>query len=106
MPWEHRGQKKYFYRTERVRGRAVRRYIGTGQAGELAAATDGLRRLEREIDARERRAEQARHQVAEAPLLGLCDVTDILTRVVLVAAGYRQHDRGAWRRCREPNPND
>jgi hypothetical protein len=62
VPWEPRGRKKYFYRTERVRSRPVRRYAGTGQTGELAAAADGLRRLEREIEARERRAEQARQR--------------------------------------------
>jgi len=100
MPWEQRGQKKYFYRTERVRGRAVRRYVGTGAAGEMAAAADGLRRLNREIEARERRAEQARQQEAEAPLLRLCNVTDLLARAALLAADYHRHARGSWRRRR------
>ena len=57
--WEARGQRRYFYRHVRVGGRPRRLYAGTGRAAELAAAADALRRLNREIEARERRAEQA-----------------------------------------------
>lgn len=70
-------------------------------AAELAATTDDLRRLEREIAARERHAERERQREAEAPLLQLCELTDILARAALVLAGFRQHARGEWRRCRE-----
>ena len=68
MPWQQRGSKRYFYRSERVAGRPVRRYVGAGDspAAELAATTDDLRRLEREIAARESRAERDRQQGAEA----------------------------------------
>jgi hypothetical protein len=94
MPWEQVGRRRYYSRSEWAAGRAVRRYVGTGPA----AAADDLRRLERVIGARERRAEQDRHREAETPLLELCGLTDLLTRVALVAAGYHRHDRGAWRR--------
>jgi len=47
MPWELRGQKRYYYRSERVAGRPVRRYFGSGPAAELQAAADDLRRLRR-----------------------------------------------------------
>src|SRR5947209_6357382 len=106
MAWQQRGGRRYYYRSERVRGRPVRRYVGTGPAGELAAAADGLRRLEREAEARDFRAAQARQQEAEAALLRLCDLTDVLARAALLAAGFHQHDRGAWRRRREPDTND
>src|SRR5262245_36884409 len=106
MTWVRRGETRYYYRNVRAVGRPVRRYAGTGQAGELAAAADGLRRLEREIEAREWRAEQGRQQEAGAPLLRLCGVTGTLIRAALLAAGFHQHDRGVWRRCREPRPTD
>src|SRR5262245_35735372 len=106
MPWEQRRQKRYFYRSERVRGRAVRRYAGTGAVGEVAATADALRRLNREIEARERQAEETRLREAEAPLLGLCAGAELLSRAALAAAGYRRHDRGQWRRRREPDTND
>ena len=47
MPWEQRGDRRYYYRTERRLGRAARRYVGSGDVAELAAAADELHRLER-----------------------------------------------------------
>jgi hypothetical protein len=31
----------------------------------------------------------------------LCELAELLTRAVLLAAGYRQHNRGEWRKPRE-----
>src|ERR1700756_266784 len=104
MPWEQVGRRRYYYRNKWAAGRPPRRYGGAGAAAELAPAADDLRRLEHAIAARERQAEQARYREAEAPLRRLCGLTDLLARAALVAAGYRQHDRGAWRRRREPDP--
>ena len=101
MAWQQVGSKRYYYRNQCVAGRSVRRYIGTGPAAELAAAADELRKLRRVIADRELKAEQTRRHQAEAPLLALCGLTDNLTRATLVTAGYHQHDRGAWRRCRD-----
>ena len=102
MPWARVGSKRYYYRSQRVAGRPVRRYVGTGPVADLAAATDYLRKLEHAIAARELKAEQARRHQAEAPLGALCRLTDFLTRATFVTAGYHQHDRGAWRRRRDP----
>jgi hypothetical protein len=101
MAWEQVGRRRYYYRSQWVKGRSVRRYIGTGPVAELAAAADDLRKLKRAIAARERQAEQARHRQAEAPLLALCQLTDLLTRATLITSGFHQHDRGTWRRCRD-----
>src|SRR5260370_19618830 len=98
MAWDQVGSRRYYYRSERIGGRPVRRDVGTGPAAELAAAVDELRRVERAAETRECLAEQAKHQAAEAPLLELCKLTDVLARAALVAAGYHQHARGAWRR--------
>ena len=101
MPWQQRGTRSYFYTHERAGGRPVRRYVGAAgsPAAERAAADADLRRLEREAAARERLAEQARQREVEAPLLDLCELTDVLARAALVAAGYHRHG-GEWRRCR------
>ena len=103
MAWQEVDGRRYYYRGRRLCGRTRRVYVGAAgsPAAELAAAADLLRRLGREVAARERHAERERLRGAEAPLLELCAVTDVLARAALVVAGYRQHDRGDWRRCRE-----
>jgi len=106
MAWEQRGEKRYYYHSERVGSRVVRRYIGTGAIAELAATADDLRRLERAIEIRERRAEQERLAAAEAPLLELCELSERLAHAALLAAGFHRHDRGAWRRTRGPKTTD
>ena len=101
MPWQQRGTRSYFYTHERAGGRPVRRYVGAAgsPAAERAAANADLRRLEREAAARERHAERERLREAEAALLELCEVSDIVARAALVGAGYHRHG-GEWRRCR------
>ena len=103
MAWSQRGSRSYFYLHQRVNGRPVRRYVGAAAsaAATLAAADADQRRLAREAAVRERHAERERLREAEAPLLRLCQMTDALTRAALFAAGFKQHDRGVWRRCRE-----
>jgi len=106
MSWMQRGERRYYYRASRLSGVPRRQYVGTGPIGKLAAAVDDYRRLTRAIAAEEGRAEQARYREAESSLRELCAVTDLLARAALVAAGYRQHARGSWRRKRRVNNND
>jgi len=103
MAWQEVDGRRYYYRGRRLCGRTRRVYVGAAgsPAAELAAAADHLRRLGREAAARERHAERERQRGAEAPLLQLCQMTDALTRAALLAAGFRQHDRGEWRKRRE-----
>jgi hypothetical protein len=74
--------------------------------GELAAAADALRRAQRQAQANERRAREAAWLAADEPLRLLEDEADLLARAALVAAGYRQHDRGEWRRRRHERGDD
>jgi hypothetical protein len=107
MPWSQRGSRSYFYVTQRVNGRPVRRYVGAAAsaAATLAAADADQRRLAREAAARERHAEQARQREVERPLVRLCELSDVLTRAALLASGFHRHHRGTWRRRRrEPGP--
>ena len=102
MAWQVVDARRYYYRHRRVGGRPRTVYVGAAgsPAAELAATTDDLRRLGREAAARERHAEQARHQEVEAPLVRLCAVSDVLTRAALLSAGFHRHHRGPWRRRR------
>jgi hypothetical protein len=102
MAWQVVDGRKYYYRHRRVGGRPRTVYVGVAgsPAVELAAAADGLRRVGREVAARERHAERERQQGAEAPLQALCELTDVLARAALATAGYHRHG-GEWRRCRE-----
>jgi hypothetical protein len=36
-----------------------------------------------------------------APVEELCDAAEVIARAVLVASGYRRHNRGEWRKRRE-----
>jgi hypothetical protein len=93
MGWE---KGRYYTRSRKVNGRVTREYLGTGEAAERAARQDALARQEREA----RRAARAELAALDAPLDDLAELTDLLARAVLAAAGYRQHHRGEWRKRR------
>ena len=99
MVWERVGRRRrYYYCSQWIAGRSVRRYIGTGPVAELAAAADDLRKLKRAVEAREQKAEQARWQTTQSPLLDLCTGANVLTKATLLCAGFCQHARSSWRR--------
>ena len=103
MAWEQVGRRRYYYRSQWVAGQSVRRYIGTGLVAELAAAADDLRKLKRAIEAREQKAEQARWQTTQCPLLNLCTGANLLTKATLLCAGFCQHARTSWRKKHAPH---
>jgi hypothetical protein len=97
MGWDGRG---YYYRVRRVGGRVVRQYVGGGPLEALVAAADEADRLTRK---------QAREAVKafgddllalEDGLRRLDEVSEAVARAALLAAGYRRHNRGAWRKRR------
>jgi hypothetical protein len=98
MAWE---KGRYYTRSRKVNGRVVREYVGTGEAAEQVARLDASTRQEREA----RRAARAELAALDAPLDDLAEVTDLLAQAVLVAAGYRRHHRGEWRKRREHSEN-
>ena len=100
MGWEMRRSRLYYYRSQKVGGRVVKEYAGAGLIGELAAELDAEQRAERQARADRDRAERERLEAAEAPLVELCGLADTLAKAALLAAGYRQHHRGEWRRRR------
>ena len=101
-PWETRERGgRYYTRSRKADGRVIREYVGAGPVAEIAAEMDRLGRLEREGEAQARREERERLDALAAPVEELCDAAEALARAALVAAGYRRHNRGEWRKSRE-----
>src|SRR5438552_18472343 len=99
MGWERRGRGGLYYtRSRRVNGRIVQEYVGTGLVAELAARLDAEERAGRRACIEAARAERRRLDEADAQISRLCELADALSRSALLLAGYRQHDRGEWRR--------
>jgi hypothetical protein len=91
---------RYYTRSKKVNGRVVREYVGSGEVAEVAAQIDAITRADRQAEREARRAEKAALDALEAPLNDLNDLADLLARAALIAAGFRQHKRGEWRRKR------
>ena len=101
-PWERRARGGLYYtRSRKEGGRVVREYVGGGILGELAARLDAEDRQRREEMAASRREERERLDPLSAPVEELCDAAEVIARAVLIASGYRRHNRGEWRKRRE-----
>ena len=98
MAWD---KGRYYTRSRKVNGRVVREYVGTGEAAERAARQDAVARQEREA----RRSVREELAALDAPLDELAELTDLLARAALAAAGYRRHHRGEWRKRRGHSEN-
>jgi hypothetical protein len=101
MGWEKRARGGFYYtRSHKVNGRVIREYVGRGPRAELAASTDAVKRLQREEEAKAWRQERESLETVDQALEKLCEAVEIVSRAILLAAGFRQHNRGEWRRQR------
>jgi hypothetical protein len=91
---------RYYTRSKKVNGWVVREYFGAGPAAASIAQLDALQREHREAERAVRRAKRAELEALDAPVTELDELADLLARAALLAAGYRQHKRGEWRRKR------
>src|SRR5262249_45795361 len=98
MGWDKGG--RYYTRSRRENGRVVREYVGGGPIGQLAAQMDAIDREKREADRAFLKAQHDEIAALDAPLDHLTELTDLLVRAALLAAGFRRHNRGEWRRRR------
>jgi hypothetical protein len=98
MGWDKGG--RYYTRSRRVDGRVVREYVGGGPAGVIVARMDAVERDRRLTDRECDRLERERIDALDAAVIELGESCDLLARAALLAAGYRQHHRGDWRRRR------
>jgi hypothetical protein len=99
MPWSHRGNRRYFYRSCRVGQCVTKEYLGSGQAAEEVAADIERRRIERLAEANSARQYEQDHAQASAPLEELTQWAELLMKGTLLGLGYHQYDR-KWRRRR------
>lgn len=97
MGWEKRGNRLYYYRPRKVRGRVVREYVGAGVVGRFAELVDEQARDERESREAACRAERERLEQLDAPLVAYSRAVDVLLTDALIEAGCYQHHR-EWRR--------
>jgi hypothetical protein len=100
-PWERRERGGLYYtRSRKEGGRVVREYIGGGVLGETAALEDEYERRQREVEAALEKEERERLEGIMAPIDEVCEAAEVLARAALVAARYRRHNRGEWRKSR------
>jgi hypothetical protein len=78
----------------------VREYVGTGTVGQFAARMDAIDREKRETERRTFRVEVEELAILDARVTALNELADLMARATLTVAGYRQHNRGEWRRTR------
>jgi hypothetical protein len=101
MGWESRhGRGRYYTRSRKVNGHVVREYVGTGLVAELASLHDAEARAQRLAERERLQQDAARWASATTPLKELSQLLDGLAAAALIAAGYHQHHRGAWRKRR------
>jgi hypothetical protein len=98
MGWD---KGRYYTRSKKVNGRVVREYFGVGRVAELAAQVFAIERERRETERAFLREEKAELDALDADIKALTETTDLAARAALLAAGYRQHKRGEWRKRRE-----
>jgi hypothetical protein len=102
MAWESRkGRGRYYTRSRRKGGRVVREYLGKGWKAIIASDIDELLKAKRAAATASRREEKGEVQKLDADLLAISQGVDLIAKAALLAAGYRQHHRGEWRRKRE-----
>jgi hypothetical protein len=92
---------RYYTRSKKVNGRVVREYHGASPAAELAAQMDAINRAEREAERAAWQAEKAELEALDSGVRELDELAELLARAALLAAGYRQHKRGEWRKSRK-----
>src|SRR5688500_6182372 len=98
---QHRCQ--YVYLSRRHGKRVVRQYIGRGPEAQLACALLRLRANQR-AEVRQRLAgDEAKFTGCEKYLDEFTLEVSRLVRLGMYVAGYRQHNRGHWRRRRASN---
>jgi len=96
MAWEKRNGSLYYYRSVRDGERVRKEYVGSGPFAELSARSDDVLREQRHLEHLEGRESVARVEALAEPLCGVDEVTEVLARAHLVAAGYRRRN-GEWR---------
>src|SRR5436189_258957 len=100
MAWETRGNRRYYYQSERVYGRVVKQYVGSGEVAELIDVVNLDKQAARDAERAKVRAERDELSRLESVLVSLGDFADAAAEEAMRAAGYHRIKRGPWRKCR------
>jgi len=100
VSWDKKpGTKRhYYYRSKRVDGRAVKTYIGPGEAGQKAALEDQRARQQRASDRDWWETRIGEFDTAQEPTDDLVRIARLMMRVMLVAQGNYLHKGHEWRK--------
>jgi hypothetical protein len=102
MAWEKRERGGLYYtRSRKEGGRVIREYVGGGVLGEIAALEDERERRLREEEAALWKEEREQLEALSAPVDEFCEAAEIIARAVLLAVGFRRHNRSQWRKQRD-----
>ena len=101
MAWETRRRGgRYYTRSRKENGRVVREYVGKGEVAQAIAQLEALDRQRQAAESEIQRRERARLEDLEELVAAVDKAADRAFRAAMEAAGYCQHDRGAWRKRR------
>jgi hypothetical protein len=90
----------YYYQSRRIDGRVVREYIGAGYVAGLISQLDALEREKRHLKKVDLHLQKTALEVLDNDMKALAQMTGLVARAALLAAGYHQHKR-QWRKRRE-----
>lgn len=99
MSWEKkRGGCQYYYKSQRVDGKPVKIYVGSGNKGAEAERQDQERRLQQQRDKQHWetilfQVDQASHHTTE-----LASLVTLLHKALLISCGYYLHKGHEWRK--------
>ena len=100
MSWDRKQRGgKYYYRSRRVDGKSMKKYVGRGPVAELAARLDERARQGRRAERETRLAEQVQLTVADVAFGDARAVVGLLVQAALILSGFHLH-RGEWRQRR------
>jgi crotonobetainyl-CoA:carnitine CoA-transferase CaiB-like acyl-CoA transferase len=96
---EKRDGRLYYYRSVRRGGQVRRVYVASGELARSAHEQEIMDRVAEEHAREAERAEIERLEALAAPVVEICEVSEVLARAHLIAAGFHLH-KGEWRRER------
>jgi hypothetical protein len=100
MSWDRKqsgAEKRYYYRTIRTGEKTTKVYVGKGPLAEMAARLDEMARARQRAAKEAWQVEQLQIADADAALDEFRAAVDLLSRAMLLVAGFHQHHR-QWRR--------
>ncbi len=100
MPWESRGNNRYYYRKRRIGDRVVSEYVGAGAIAEWLAEMDEEERQERLDELNRKRKEREEHKAIDDKVNNFGDAVRMLTKAAMLVNGYHAH-KGQWRKKRD-----